>query len=172
MSNGGSQFDPARNLIELGGRRIVFHCHHYNLFLQRTIEDALGPQAAAELQIAAGCESARELLTRVLAVAGALSMPDKLTRAGELFAAHGFGLADLRALHASGGRVTLPTSHYALGWRAKWGTSRHPVCYFALGYWQGALAAAAGIAPERLVGHEVQCAATGAAACELSIEVR
>ncbi len=48
------QFDSERNIILLGESRLVFHCHHYNLFLQRTIEDALeadGPR----IQTAARC---------------------------------------------------------------------------------------------------------------------
>ena len=31
--------DRNRKLISLFGEPVIFHCHHYNLFLQQTIED-------------------------------------------------------------------------------------------------------------------------------------
>ena len=58
-----------------------------------------------------------------------------------------------------------------MGWKAKWGVAEHPVCYFPVGFWMAALAAAAGLTPERLQGRERSCAALGASACELEIEV-
>jgi hypothetical protein len=171
MTDDALRFDGERNLIELGGRRVVFHCHHYNLFLQRTIEDGLGREAAEQVQIAAGSEAARELLHALYKHDAKAGFPEKLARARALFSSHGFGLANTDALTPSGGRVALILSHYAVGYRAKWGTAQHPVCYFAAGYWSGALAAAAGLPPERLQCRELQCAAASGARCEIEIEV-
>ena len=56
-----ARFDAERNITTLGGRRIVFHCHHYNVFLQRTIDEALGKDAALVQRLAAK-ESARAML--------------------------------------------------------------------------------------------------------------
>ena len=165
------RFDADRNLITLGDRRLVFHCHHYNLFLQRTIEDGLGLEAAHSLQVAAGMEATRQMLSSLFAGDDSATYADKLEVAKRIFAATGFGQADLAALTPQGGAVRLDLSHYAIGWKSKWGDSKHPVCHYPTGFWMGALSAATGLAPERLQGRELSCAASGSVFCELAIEV-
>lgn len=164
------RFDAERNVILFGERRLVFHCHHYNVFLQRSIEDMIGADGVA-IQVAAAAESAREMLSRLLADAGP-TVEARLGVAQTIFGENGFGHADVQALRADGGSVVLATSHYATGWRAKWGSSPQPVCHFATGFWAGALAAAAGLAPERVVAVEEACAAVDAEACRICVEVR
>lgn len=173
MSAMRQDFDASRNLILLGERRLVFHCHHYNLFLQRSIEDGLGPEEAMRLQVAAASESARQILTKLYAAESAhgLTESEKLIIAQRVFGSLGFGRADVSALTQQGGRIRLFTSHYAIGWNAKWGTSKRPVCHFPVGFWMGALCAAAQLPPERLQGRELTCHAQGEALCELEIEV-
>jgi predicted hydrocarbon binding protein len=164
-------FDPERNITLLGGSRIVFHCHHYNLFLQRTIDDALGADAA-EVQRSAAAENARRVLEPLLGASGKEPVRARLERAAALFGKLGFGLADISALDADGGQVRLVTSHYALGWREKWGPTSDPVCHFAAGFWAGALGVSAGLSPERLLVRETICAAvTEQGSCEIKIEV-
>ena len=34
---------PDYDLMNYGGIPTVYHCHHFNLFLDQTIDDALGP---------------------------------------------------------------------------------------------------------------------------------
>lgn len=168
------RFDEARNILLLGESRVVFHCHHYNVFLQRSVEDALGADAV-EVQVSAAAESARRMLESLFREDGGKPTQERLARASALFGSLGFGLAELAELGPLGGSVRLPHSHYALGWREKFGAPQGPVCHFAAGYWAGALAAAAGLAPERVRAKETRCAAlTGDAAggCELSLEVR
>lgn len=163
-------FSADKNLIEIAGRRLVFHCHHYNLFLQRTIEDAL-PEEGPRIQTLAAAEAVRAILGELFA-ASSDGIGERLAGAAGLFSSLGFGHADVSELGHMGGRVQLATSHYAIGWRAKFGESHHPVCHFAVGYWLGALTASRGLAPERLHGSEVQCAAAGASSCIIEIEVR
>lgn len=171
MSAVRPDFDAGRNLLQLGERRIIFHCHHYNLFLQRSIEDGLGPEEAMRLQVAAAMESARPLLTKLYAKEPELALVDKLLLAQRVFGSLGFGQADCTELTTHGGRVRLLTSHYAIGWLAKWGTAKRPVCHFPVGFWMGALCAAAELPPERLQGRELSCHAQGDACCLLEIEV-
>jgi hypothetical protein len=163
-------FDAERNLLLLGERRVVFHCHHYNVFLQRSIEDMFG-EGAVEMQVTAAAESAREMLSRVFTGA-ASSLDARLSVAASIFGENGFGKADIAELGANGGVVLLPTSHYAVGWRAKWGRASRPVCHFAAGFWAGALVAAEGLAPERVVAVEERCMASGAPECRIRVEVR
>ena len=162
-------FDPDRNLLTLAERRLVFHCHHYNVFLQRSIEDALG-EDALDVQVSAAAESAREMLQRLWSSPSPFEA--RLTQAAAIFGQNGFGKAELSELHAGGGRVRLATSHYATGWQSRWGRSARPVCHFATGFWAGALAAATGLAPERVRAVEETCAAAGGETCCIRLEVR
>ena len=45
-------FDPTTNVATLGGQALVFHCHHYNSILQKTIEQGLGEEANHLLTLA------------------------------------------------------------------------------------------------------------------------
>jgi len=165
-------FDPEAHTITLGGSRLVFHCHHYNVFLQRSLEDAVGARAAG-LQRDAACEAARGMLTRVFAAAPDGSLEQRLARAAALFGGLGFGRADVTGLDAMGGIVRVSPSHYAIGWIAKFGHSTRPVDHFATGFFRGALCAAAGHAPERVTAEQIQCASSReGAATEIRIGVR
>lgn len=165
-----ARFDAERNITTLGGRRIVFHCHHYNVFLQRTIDEALGKDAAL-VQRRAAMESARAILGDLFARGGEAPAGERIKRAAEVFGSLGFGLADVSGLSERGGAVTLATSHYAIGWRAKFGAASAPVCHFASGFWAGAVAAAWGLPPERVLSVERACAAVAGESCELTLEV-
>jgi hypothetical protein len=167
--NDPARFDAAKNLIHLGGERLVFHCHHYNLTLQRTVDDALGADAAL-IQQAAATESAERMLQGLLEGQDG-NLRSRIDRAADIFGALGFGKADGTRLGAEGGTVVLATSHYAVGYEAKFGKARSPVCYFAVGYWVAALALAAKLPTSRLVGREARCGAVQGGACEVRIEV-
>jgi hypothetical protein len=167
--NDPARFDAAKNLIHVGGERLVFHCHHYNLTLQRTVEDALGADAAL-VQQAAATESAERMLRGLFEGHGG-DLRSGIDRAAEIFGALGFGKADVSQLGAEGGTVGLATSHYAVGYEAKFGKARSPVCFFAVGYWVAALAVAGKLPTSRLVGTEERCGAVQGGACEIRIEV-
>lgn len=164
-------FDAERNVLLLGGQRIVFHCHHYNVVLQRSIDEMLGDRAAT-VQVDAAAESAHRMLADVLAKAGS-QWSDKLRAAEHVFSSNGFGRADVSGLDAKqGGVVLLPTSHYAVGWRSKFGEAAAPVCHFATGYWRGAFAAMLGVGPKQVHAKERRCHAVHGGSCEIEVEVR
>jgi hypothetical protein len=164
--NQAIQFDPARSVITIGDRRVVFHCHHYNVTLQRTIEEGLG-EDAAEIQRRAAMDASRAVIAAATSGVGG----ERLSRAGELFGALGFGLANTGELGPTGGRVLLPTSHYAIGWRAKFDRAARPVCHFAVGFWAAATSVAFDLPAERVLAREATCSACGDAPCEIVIEV-
>lgn len=151
-------FDREAGALTLGGSRLVFHCHHYNVFLQRSLEDALG-ERAVRIQRAAACETARTTLERVFAQAPGEALEARLARAAAIFGTLGFGRADVSGLGALGGTVRISPSHYAIGWTSKLGAAPRPIEHFATGFFRGALCAAAGLAPERVEAEQVACAA-------------
>lgn len=165
-----ARFDADRNITTFGGRRLVFHCHHYNAFLQRTIDEALG-EDAADVQRRAAMESTRLMVSDLFASDGGAPFQARLARAASVFGSLGFGLADVSALGELGGLVALRTSHYAIGWQAKFGAASAPVCHFAVGFWAGVVAAASGHSLERVTGVEQGCAAVSEGPCSILIEV-
>jgi len=162
--------DIDRGIITLGGRRIVLHCNHYNIFLQRTIEDGL-KERAPRLLVAAGMEAARNLLGGLESSSPSLSSRALLERAVSIFAEHGFGAFDIRGMGDRGGTATIARSHYAIGWRSRWGMRETPACYFPAGYLAGAVAVASNLAPERVTVTETVCHAVGAEQCVFVVEV-
>lgn len=156
--------------ITFGGRRLVMHCNHYNIFLQRTIEDGLGDRAG-RLLVASAAEASRLMLSGLFSSAPPSSYEAGLARAAEIFGAQGFGRLDVVELSASGGEAIVSQSHYALGWLSRWGKRKTPGCFYAAGYVAGALAAAARLAPERIVVHESRCLAMGDPHCTFVAEV-
>jgi len=163
-------FDIERGIIDLGGRRIVAHCNHYNVFLQRTIEDGL-KERAPRLLVAAGMEAARSMLGGLESNAPSESARECLERAVRIFADHGFGAFDMGQMTERGGTATILRSHYAIGWRSRWGVRSTPGCYFPAGYLAGAVAVAAKLAPERVTAIETECHAAGADQCTFVVEV-
>jgi hypothetical protein len=162
------RFDIDSNTAMLGGSSLVFHCHHYNAQLQKTIEEGLG-DAAHELLAVAGQEAARFQLQKI---AGETRGKDVLTTAAELFRRAGFGTLQAEALTAQGGHVICPSSHYALGWLAKFGERDRPSCQFVSGYVAASVIAAWGYVPERVRVVESACQAMGDAHCRFDVEVR
>ncbi|MDI3285387.1 4-vinyl reductase [Polyangium sp. 15x6] len=162
--------DLERGITTLGGRRLVFHCHHYNVFLQRTIEDALQERAPG-LLVAAGMEASRSMLQGLENDARSGSAADALRRAADTFAAQGFGRMDVSGLGVGGGLATLDHSHYAVGWVSRWGKRPTPGCYFVAGFLAGAVAVAYRLAPERVTSRETECVAAGDERCSFRVEV-
>jgi hypothetical protein len=124
----------------VGGEPLVFHCHHYNTYLQRTIQDAESVDSTAVL-IGAAAEVAYSQLTKAFADEGLADPEARKALAVEIYSWAGFGTFDLSAVGPEGGSVETPNSHYAMAWKVKWGKASDPVCHFASGWLAGATAA-------------------------------
>ena len=124
----------------VGGEPMIFHCHHYNTFLQRSIQDAKYLDSTPFL-IGAGAEVAHGQLTTLFAQYKITEINERKSLAAQVYQWAGFGTFDLSHLGETGGTVKTANSHYAFSWRAKWESSPEPVCYFSSGWLAGALAA-------------------------------
>lgn len=149
------QAHPQRHLASIGGEPHVFHCHHYNCFLQKSIADQAVLVDHQRLLTDAATET-------VFAELGAIGP----ALAEELFQHLGFGLLDASELSATGGVVTVKASHYALGWLSKFGQARAPVCFFVAGFVEA-------LARRRFGANyqvtETTCVANGASACRFEV---
>jgi hypothetical protein len=123
------KIDTDRALASIGGEPHVFHCHHYNCFLQKSVLDHAGLVDAEALLVRPAAEV-------VAAELSALSADRAM--AEELFSTLGFGKLDLSALSAVGGKAQVKGSHYGQGWISKFGHADRPVCHFNAGFVEAA----------------------------------
>ena len=130
--------DHRRTLV--GGEPMIFHCHHYNTFLQQSICDADYIESRPFL-IGAAAEVAFSQMKSLFEREEIEDIAQRKELAAELYRWAGFGTVDLSNLGENGGRVSTPSSHYAMAWRSKFGYADNPVCFFTSGWLAGANAA-------------------------------
>ncbi|MEM7183640.1 MAG: 4-vinyl reductase [Spirochaetota bacterium] len=139
-----------KNLDNIGisllfGEPVVFHCNHYNLFLQRTIEDASEYIPSEQILTDGGAISIYAMLKQLFNQNSQYSMANKrLSIASYIYSYLGFGLLDLSSLSEEGGSITTPVTHYSYAWKQKWGQRDKPVDFFTCGFIQAAAAIAFG----------------------------
>lgn len=143
-------FDAPVGVAPIAGEPHIFHCNHYNTFLQRTILDPDYIDCRDVLADAA-TEVAYPQLIRLFERRGADSVAERRRVAEDLFRFCGFGVLDLSAIEEGGGRATSPMSHYSLAWKNKYGSADEPMAFFDAGY----VAAAAAAIFDRPAGHYV-----------------
>lgn len=115
------------------------HCHHYNLNLQKTVEESLGEEgaellinAAEETSYAGFCaflEHHRQLKT----------IKSKIELAATSYQYCGLGVIDFSRIGPMGGTIISPHSHHVTGWLAKYGKRDTPGCLFTRGWIAGIL---------------------------------
>ncbi|MBI4952409.1 MAG: hypothetical protein HY908_10280 [Myxococcales bacterium] len=150
---------------------VLYHCHHFNLFLDQTIDDALGGDAGNALRTAAAREAFGELLTRLSARADLTTPPERLELARALFAAAGHGKLDI-AMERGGGGATGEHLHYGFTWLDKYGDAvrrRRPADAVAAGYAAAAAELALGLPPRSVAATESACVALRAPRCEFKL---
>ena len=153
------EYDFQHHRLVWGGEAMIMHCHHYNCFLQRSIQDAEYIDSAPFL-VGAAAEVAFAQLTQILA--GSADVAARKSAAEQLYRTCGFGLIDLSALTDKGGEVRTRSTHYSTGWREKFGRSPAPVAFFSTGFLAGALAAIYGSELGSVQARQTQCRSTGA----------
>jgi len=127
--------------VILSGQPAAMHCHHYNINLQKTIEDRLGSEGVGLLCHAAeesSYNSFQHLLDQYPQIK---TLKSKLEMAGILFQNCGLGVIHFERVRPGGGHVVSPSSHHVTGWLAKHGRRDTPGCHFTRGWIAGALGA-------------------------------
>lgn len=152
-------YDFATNRLVVGDEPIILHCHHYNCFLQRSIQDAEYIDSAPIL-VGAAAEVAFAQLTSLLSRTP--DVPARKAIVEALYRASGFGLIDLSEVTAEGGEMRTRSTHYSTGWTEKFGRSRTPVAFFSTGFLAGALAAIYRLDPASIQARQTACRSTGA----------
>jgi hypothetical protein len=162
---------PGQDLKVLGATPYVLHCHHFNLFHDQTVEDALGQEEAFVVRSRAAQRAARHLLADAVARTGAATAVERLQLARSIFAWMGHGNLDLLA-SAEGGTARGDHLHYSFSWQEKYGSRvrRHaPIDAFAAGYTAAATEVAYDVAAGTLSAAEQKCFACRQPGCEFEI---
>lgn len=160
-----------QHLMFLAGEPAVYHCHHFNLFLDQTIDDGLGVQEGTTLRMNAAREFAQRLLTAICTEVGAETPPERIRVALAVFSAMGHGTLDIDA-DARGGIARGSFLHYGYSWHEKYGSKvrrRHAADAFACGYAAAAVEVAFGLAPGSMEGHEIECVAMRSSSCLIEL---
>ncbi len=125
--------------VVLSGQPIAMHCHHYNINLQRTLEDTLGEEGVELLYQSA--EEATFNGFRVLLdqYSGIRTLKSKLEMASMIYQNCGLGIIHFQKIRPDRGCIVSPSSHHVTGWLAKHGTRKTPGCHFARGWIAGIL---------------------------------
>lgn len=129
-------YDQTHHALVVGGEAMVFHCHHYLNYLQRSILDAdyidSRPFLVGSAADAAYCQLSQ--LCQGLSVAEAKQMVQ------EAYKTFGYGLINLDELTPEGGVIQTYKSFYSKTWLIKFGPSTKPVDYFSTGFLAAAFA--------------------------------
>ncbi len=163
---------PGQDLKFLGATPYVYHCHHFNLFHDQTVEDALGEEEAFEVRSRAAQSAAWQLLSDLVAESGASTPAERLQLAVAVFPWMGQGRLQLLA-DGGGGTARGDHLHYSFAWREKYGSRvrRHfPIDAFAAGFSAAATEVAFALPPGTLGPSEKSCYACRQPACDFELE--
>ncbi len=151
----------------------VFHCHHFNLFWDQTIDDALGAELGTVIRTNASREAFYDLLKNLCERVGATSPADRIELASTVFSAMGQGHLTLD-LNAQGGRAAADYLHYGHSWKEKYGGQvrrKDPADAVAAGFTAAACELAFSLQRESVRTREVECTAKRDRHCSFTSEV-
>ncbi|NOY92072.1 MAG: hypothetical protein GXP55_12820, partial [Deltaproteobacteria bacterium] len=158
-------------LMFLAGVPACYHCHHFNLFLDQTVDDALGSEESLKLRFRAARNASFDLIHALAADADATTPAEIIQLAEASFAGMGHGRLSIR-VDADGGDADGDTLHYGYSWKEKYGSvvkRQLPADAFAAGF----AAAAADVAfgrPPSMGATEDACLVARAPRCHFTLK--
>ncbi|MCB1034972.1 MAG: hypothetical protein KDD47_14185, partial [Acidobacteria bacterium] len=165
---------PGHGLTYLAEIPYVYHCHHFNLFHDQCIEDALGEDAAIELKVHAAQDAFRDLLSSLCKATGATTPAARIELATSVFKFMGQGKLNILC-DASGGEARGDFLHYSFAWMEKYGAKvkrLDPTDAVAAGYAAAAVEVAYSLSPGALTAVETGCFAMREPSCSFRLSVR
>jgi len=150
------KFDEEHNCLDVAGEAMIFHCHHYINYLQRSILDAEYIDSRPFL-IGSAADSVYHQLKNLCE---GLDVDSSKRMAEEVYKAFGYGLIDLTPMTADGVELQSVKSFFSKTWPMKFGKSEKPVDYYTTGF----LAAAYAVIFDRSLA-EIEAEQTTCMAC-------
>lgn len=157
------QWDYERNYLYAGDQPVCFHCHHYNLFIQETIDEALGAAIGDQLRREASADAWRPVLEALFSGQALHGSYEKLSAAFELFASTGQGKLVLEDASLQNAAISSEALHYGTAWRMIHGTQAalHVTDGLAAGFISAAFELAYELAPGSIEVTQTACIAMG-----------
>ncbi len=155
----------------IAGSPTVYHCHHYNLFFDQTVDDAVGPDRGIKVRTQAAYEASSQFLNSLIGALPPTSPEQRIDLACQVFSSMGHGTLQLE-VSPDGGIARGYNLHYGFSWREKYGAHirrQHPADAFAAGFIAAATESAYGLPFGSVDCSEKACIATGFEHCEFEI---
>jgi hypothetical protein len=153
-------FLKQRNSYIAAGEPGIFHCHHYNCYLQAVLLDTCEYLPEVKQILA---DHAQEIsysqFAKFFQINLHLSVEQKKVIVADYFRFAGFGIIDLSPATAQGGTLQTNSEHYGIGWKSKFGVAKEPVSFFTTGFLAGAIEAIYGLELGTLAGTQESCVA-------------
>jgi hypothetical protein len=166
------ELDRSDHRVVLSGQPITIHCHHYNINLQRTLEETLGEQGTQLIYQAAEEATYHDLRAMLSTYRELRTIKSKLEMATIMYQNCGLGVIHPVDVNIDGGKIISSSSHHVTGWLAKHGRRQTPGCHFSCGWIAGALEAVC----DKPIGYyeviETQCKMMRNEECIFQVEVR
>ncbi|MGD8676939.1 MAG: hypothetical protein PVG81_14140 [Desulfobacterales bacterium] len=134
------ELDRRDHQVLLSGQPIAIHCHHYNINLQKTLEDTLGEEGILLIYKSAEAVIYNDLTVLLERYRELRTVKSKLEMASIIYQNYGLGIIYPQQVRGRGGYIISPSSHHVTGWLAKHGKRNTPGCHFSRGWIAGALA--------------------------------
>lgn len=150
---------------------LLYQCHHFNLFFEQTIDDALGVERGTQVRTQAAYEASSQFLNALISAIPPTTPEERLDLAVTVFSVLGQGTLELDVA-PSGGKAIGRHLHYGSSWKEKYGARlerRHPADAVTAGYIAAATEAAYGLPLGSIECVETGCLATGQEHCEFEI---
>ncbi len=163
------KFDPKNSTIELNGALVSLHCHHFNCGLLKALEEIPGMDVHDIWVKVAAEEFYKNFKTHLAQKGKEYSIKTALREASELYRFMGFGTIDLREIGPEGGTAYSDSSYFVVGWLAKFGRRKDPVCFLTCGFLAGIMAAIFDAGPDDYAVRETECLVAGCDRCTFSI---
>ena len=164
------KFYKNRNAFVVEGEPLIFHCHHYNTFLQLSIEETKHYLDVYPILQDTAQEIAYAQFSNYFKNNPELKVVERKEVVTQAFSEFGFGTVNLDNLSAQGGTVTLPTEHYSATWMLKYGLRTNYDCgaaLFATGFVAGATEAIFDVSLGSLETRQIECPTKGHAHCTI-----
>ena len=172
-----TDLNPFRSLLTphdltfIGGFPYVYHCHHYNLFHDQTVDDILGDEQGFQTRMRAARSAFADPLEALCVARDADSAVERIQLAQQVFAGMGHGQMQLDVT-ADGGTATGRNLHYGHTWGEKYGGKvrrREPADAVAAGFAAAAAEVAWNLPRGSIDAVEEACVAMREAECRFSL---
>lgn len=150
-------FDIQHGALEVGGEAMIFHCHHYMNYLQRSILDADYIDSPRFL-VGSAADAVKNQLTHLCK---GLDVPAAKEMAEDIYKAFGYGLIDLSSMNADGIELKTVKSFFSKTWEMKFGPTQKCIDFYTTGFIAAAYAVIYDIPLEHINAQQTSCMAKG-----------